>query len=730
MKILETKHEIDVLNVEQAQSKINTNKLQKAFELLSSIYKNPIKSVIREYTSNAVDANVENNSTNPVAVFYTKIVDDYYFNVRDYGTGMSKQFMQDIYFNYLETTKEDSDDFIGGFGIGAKSIFSYNVNSVLFVETIYNGVKYVWTYYKDENNIPSYTLMSEMPTTELSGTLVRFKIECNDYSVFLNTSNNILRYIDNIILLDIDKTNLFEHNEVTEFKYFKTTCDNDSSIVLLLGNIVYDVDYNEIAVEYKDKHIQIAVKFGIDELTPSYNRETFYYNASTRKFIQDRVDAAIKEVYSIQKAQAVIDIPNIEPNQFTHGITCKDKVLDMPNPIEQNYKSLVEAVPSFVPTSKFSVLVRYRRVYTKHYGFKGNYNGEDKIIVADSKSLTQRNRKLYCNIEFADKNIILLIKNTNITLNIYRRILGLYRVPKKDWRKLIIAHQKLEQLALKDSIEFETIKITPEWKLAHSEHFTKNYTSGFKYKNYVPGTIIDVTTESETSELQALIDFKGIIIYGMHDDKAILLAIKKVLKRWNYKNNIKVISMSKKYYTQLEKLDNPKFLNVSEFNGKFYKLLRNIATAEYLHATLDIENVFEDNKILNMFNTSISNEVYLLEQFLDKYLINSYYTTRVPFRKILLNAFIENNDLNEEILEKFKKIKKYYKFYSEVVVLANKQAYDVEFYIGIAGALKYKLHKLINNNKKKGVATDKDLFINPIWYTNNKKLIRKKYNLN
>lgn len=147
-------HEIigdDFLTIE---SSVNKNKLAKLYGMLSDIYRNPIGSIVREYSSNGYDANKEaynfaNLTFEQICNKYSWVKDPKFnldeskflelqsnlnkasdkepiivgvddsgntpvFYVKDFGIGLSPERMKHIYFNYLDSTKEENDDEIGG----------------------------------------------------------------------------------------------------------------------------------------------------------------------------------------------------------------------------------------------------------------------------------------------------------------------------------------------------------------------------------------------------------------------------------------------------------------------------------------------------------------------------------------------------------------------------------------------------------------------------------------
>jgi len=99
-------------------STINADKLKKLFGILSGLYKNIHGAIIKEYCSNAWDSHKEaGKEDEPIIVKLNWSTDvtngSGALSIQDVGLGMSPETMENIYFNYLSSTKEESDLLIG-----------------------------------------------------------------------------------------------------------------------------------------------------------------------------------------------------------------------------------------------------------------------------------------------------------------------------------------------------------------------------------------------------------------------------------------------------------------------------------------------------------------------------------------------------------------------------------------------------------------------------------------
>ena len=101
----------------------------KAFNILSSgLYANKIKAVIRELSCNAVDSHIAAGKTDTPFDIHLPNSLEPWFSIRDYGIGLNHDQVTNLYTTYFESTKTDSNEFIGALGLGSKSPFSYTEN--------------------------------------------------------------------------------------------------------------------------------------------------------------------------------------------------------------------------------------------------------------------------------------------------------------------------------------------------------------------------------------------------------------------------------------------------------------------------------------------------------------------------------------------------------------------------------------------------------------------------
>lgn len=151
--------------------------------LRNNVYTYKIGTPVQEYMSNARDAMREAKSTKRIIVTVPNQMNPV-FKVRDFGPGISIDRMDTVFIEYGGTTKDDTNDQAGGFGIGSKSAWAYTDSFT--VTTITGGIKYVYVMHTGSNNEGSYSLISEEHSDEETGTEIQIAVKPGDLQEFRN----------------------------------------------------------------------------------------------------------------------------------------------------------------------------------------------------------------------------------------------------------------------------------------------------------------------------------------------------------------------------------------------------------------------------------------------------------------------------------------------------------------------------------------------------------------
>lgn len=250
-----------------------------AFDILSSkLYEHPEVSIIRELTANAIDANVANKSNKKV-VLHIPTSDEVFLSVRDFGKGMSPEFVKGVYTTYFASTKTGNSDAIGARGLGSKSPFA--LFDEFKVITTFNNVKYEYRMFKSENG-PSYELVSKDDKMKFeNGT----EIYIEDASKIFNSSYDIQAFVKTTAWKDKVSVNSTLGNFL-ESATPKLLGKYDDSYVYIGG-----VRYNT-SLRFPRGYILVA---GKDDVTTLPSREGLHFDEKTKEWIEKQYTALLEK---------------------------------------------------------------------------------------------------------------------------------------------------------------------------------------------------------------------------------------------------------------------------------------------------------------------------------------------------------------------------------------------------------------------------------------------------
>jgi hypothetical protein len=270
----------------------------KAFNILSSgLYANKIRAIIRELSCNAVDSHTAaGKKDTPFDVHLPNALEPH-FSIRDYGTGLTHDQVTNIYTTYFESTKTNSNDFIGALGLGSKSPFSYTDNFT--VTAIKDGRKGIYTAFINEQGVPSIALMMEEETTEPAGVEVKFSVnERYDFDKFRSEARSVYKYFKlQPVVSGVDKFEIAKVEYETEniIPGVHNRKDDAGGSVAIMGNIAYPIQIPDadktIGTLRQLLSCNLVMEFSIGELDFQASREGLSYIPETIEAIKRKLEA-------------------------------------------------------------------------------------------------------------------------------------------------------------------------------------------------------------------------------------------------------------------------------------------------------------------------------------------------------------------------------------------------------------------------------------------------------
>lgn len=263
----------------------------KAFRaLIDGLYENKIQSIVREIWSNALDAHIAAGcAERPFAVTFPTMFNPT-FIVRDFGVSLDHEGVMQLYTTVFESTKEDTNDATGKFGLGSKSPFAYT--DTFSVIAIKDGSKRFYSAVIGKDGIPAIHFLGEEATDEETGLEVSFPIKTDDIRAFRRAAQRVSHGFDvKPEVIRTEEEDAFEGwpelpvlSEGSDWKLLKGIIEGYSEQAYAkMGPVLYPINANAIDdLEPAERALlrsTILIEFDMGDLEINVSREALSYGS-------------------------------------------------------------------------------------------------------------------------------------------------------------------------------------------------------------------------------------------------------------------------------------------------------------------------------------------------------------------------------------------------------------------------------------------------------------------
>ena len=300
-RIVATSHDFPTVNCT-----IDPEDMRYISSLLRNNYSNTILATIREPYANAVDANKENNLSPELIEVKSPTSLDQTFSVRDFGPGLSRDQIFNLYSKFGKSTKRDSNTKLGAFGIGKFAPLSYKDSFT--VTSYYNGIKSIYSLYISEENDTKIDEVFSEPTSEHNGICISVGVAKNDLTKFNEEISSFFSNFEALpkflnIQTHIVKPEILSSGNGWQIR--KSPNSYNSLSVgeqgIVMGGIYYPI--NPELVDFKNDDGYAWTKFlnklvfiaDIGSVSLHHSRETLEYNKTTKAYLKSRYQAFSQE---------------------------------------------------------------------------------------------------------------------------------------------------------------------------------------------------------------------------------------------------------------------------------------------------------------------------------------------------------------------------------------------------------------------------------------------------
>ena len=295
-----------------ASSHINTNGLNsQAFSieinahmfsmLTSKVYNNPLLAVMREWSTNALDACRAAKAEISFDV-HLPLIDEPTFSVRDYGTGLSESDLVGLFCTLGASTKRNSNEYNGAFGIGRMAGLAYSDSFT--VESYHQGHYYSYLIAVSDGT-PTAIQLASTPSSEPSGLRLSVAVKPDDIKAFHTTAQSLYKYfsVKPNLNIDLDLSQKVTM-EISADWFAESSVPDTHANYVLMSDVLYKIPAYISGLKMHDfSSIVLRVPTGAVSINPG--RESLSMDSATIEYLNTRFEQVLAD-YLLNSESAIL----------------------------------------------------------------------------------------------------------------------------------------------------------------------------------------------------------------------------------------------------------------------------------------------------------------------------------------------------------------------------------------------------------------------------------------
>lgn len=319
---VESQNTVKSNNFETSKMTIELAQINMVAQIVrDKIYTDKPMAPIREYGCNALDEHLKHN----VGRMVEFTISNNTFSVRDYGLGLSNDFVMKVYGMIGKTTKKEDAAQTGGYGLGSKSGHAYG--DQFTITSYYGGKKTVYIAMLEGEGVPVGVInkISVTDTDEPTGVEVSLPIKDGDLQTFQNRMDTFLKGVRTKVVYN-RQVNTDRHATVEGHRHI-----HHSASHVRMGDVIYKMDF---PTQFTKNNIAITIDAPLTSLTFPPSRETIDNTPHNQRVIDDLIneymtieDLKFKELIKTEKVNTLLALAS-STQTYRYLVTINDYVKD------------------------------------------------------------------------------------------------------------------------------------------------------------------------------------------------------------------------------------------------------------------------------------------------------------------------------------------------------------------------------------------------------------------
>jgi hypothetical protein len=262
--------------------------MRMVMELLTKkMYNFKLQTMVQEYIANAFDAHrdpslKESREHIPIKIILPTPLDPHLY-VCDSGPGLTEERIDETFVSFGASTKNKSDDDIGGFGLGAKIGLAYS-DSFTVISCV-DGVKTTYLTFMNKDGCPDMATLSVEQTDTPNGVTIKIAIRSMDFRAARDAVERATYFSSVAPEVVNGVVAHFEESTSASMWYGEVPfSESYNEIYVVVGGIPYQVLPGKVPIINKIKFFgnkTMCLFFDVSEIDVAVNREALDYTSKT-----------------------------------------------------------------------------------------------------------------------------------------------------------------------------------------------------------------------------------------------------------------------------------------------------------------------------------------------------------------------------------------------------------------------------------------------------------------
>jgi Histidine kinase-, DNA gyrase B-, and HSP90-like ATPase len=278
--------------------------------LCNKMYTNIHHAVLTELYQNAYDAQVQNHTQHiPVRISMPSLINPV-LRIKDCGVGMNHEFMMTRYLTVFESTKSESNEENGGYGVGRLTALYFAGNYVVI--TSKEGVKNTYTIFFNGKGIPTITHNFSEPCEE-TGTEIIVNLNLDAVSRIQEAARKVFFFTP--VLPDIQDADFIPEHISTikwdiETDEFFIQFNEKITSIGYNNHYVWSGLYGYQCAVPETNGVTVVIKAKIGDVIPKTSRDGLTSDAKNVEFLKPFTEK-IKQAVAAQFASIHSNADNL-----------------------------------------------------------------------------------------------------------------------------------------------------------------------------------------------------------------------------------------------------------------------------------------------------------------------------------------------------------------------------------------------------------------------------------